>query len=101
MELQKLNNNIPFKAYVLYTKRIVEMNGYTLKRCRVGGYDPRLNQVFLNYEKGEKDLLVILCEGLEDIYVELNEGRAERRNLMFEYVFSNLQELKERSDILN
>lgn len=100
MELQKLNNNIPFKSYVLYTKRIIEMNGYTLKRCRVGGYDPRYNQVFLNYEKGEKDLSVVLCEGSEDICVELYEGRAERRNLVKEYVFTSPQELR-NSDIFN
>lgn len=89
MNLQQLNNNIPFKAYVLYTKRIVEMEGYSLLDGGIFDYGEDGRTVLFYYTKGHREITVRLCEGSEKIHVETFKGRDT-----VEQIFSSPQELK-------
>lgn len=93
MNLQQLNNNIPFKAYVLYVKRIVEMEDYKYVGSSVFDYGGDGRNISFYYEKGERDLLIMLFEGSEDIYIEVKDGKPKARNT-YEQVFTSPQELK-------
>lgn len=89
MNLQQLNNNIAFKAYVLYTKRIVEMEGYSLLDGGIFDYGEDGRTVLFYYTKGHKEIAIRLFEGLESIHVETMRGED-----IIEQTFSSPQELK-------
>ena len=86
--LQQLNNNIPFKAYVLHAERMVELGGFTY----VSGSILELNgdrEVIFNYQRKEKIVTLMLTEGSENISIEYQQnGRT------IEEVFASLDELK-------
>lgn len=83
-----MNNNIPFKAYVLHAERMVELGGFTY----VSGSILELNgdrEVIFNYQRKEKIVTLMLTEGSENISIEYQQnGRT------IEEVFASLDELK-------
>lgn len=89
MNLQQLNNNIAFKAYVLYAKRVVEMGNYKYVGSSVFDYGKNGRTVIFYYTKGHREITVRLFEGSEKIHVETFKGRDT-----VEQIFSSPQELK-------
>lgn len=88
-QLNNLNNNIAFKAYVLYAKRVVEMENYKYVGSSVFDYGKNGKTVVFYYTKGHREITVRLCEGSEKIHVETFKGRDT-----VEQIFSSPQELK-------